>query len=117
MTEQSDEYAPLLKTARFDIFHQRVVRNPDQGLPRDVYTAWFHCDDVPKPVCVVTIWVENPYIPNYIEWIEVTDDRRREGIATEVLKALRAHLGPLNMAGATDVGDAFVAAKKDVINA
>ena len=112
-----EKYEPLLRTKRFDIFHQRVVRNPKWGLPRDVYSAWFHCDDVPKPVCVVTVWKDNPYFPNYVEWCEVTDDWRRQGVAAEVLRALRIHLGELTLNGGTKDGDAFLAAKKDEINA
>lgn len=114
---REEAYKPLLKTKRFDIFHQRVVRSPKQGLPRDVYSAWFHCDDVPKPVCVVTIWDECPYYDNYVEWVEVSDDWRRQGVATEVLRALRKALGQLEMIPGSDDGEAFIAAKKTFINA
>jgi len=120
----SEAYAPFLKTARFDIFHHRVVRNPELGVPRDMYTAWFHSEDVPKPVCVVTIYTyellepkENSQFSRFVEWVEVTSDHRREGIATEVLRALRDKLGYLSLSGATDEGEAFVAAKEELINA
>jgi hypothetical protein len=111
------DYKPVIKTKRFDIFHQRIVRNPKLGLPRDVYSAWFHSDDVPRPICVVTIWKECPYLRNYVEWVEVTEDWRLEGVATEVLRALRCKLGKLSMDGGTKAGDAFVAAKDKFINA
>ena len=116
MNEKAN-YKPFIKTKRFDIFHQHIVRNPKLGLPRDVYIAWFHSDDVPRPICVVTIWKECPYLRNYVEWIEVTEDWRREGVATEVLRALRCKLGKLSMDGGTKAGDAFVDAKDKFINA
>lgn len=112
----NEAYSPFLKTARFDIFHHRVVRNPELGVPRDMYTAWFHSEDVPKPVCVVTIYTyellepkENSQFSRFVEWVEVTSDHRREGIATEVLTALEAAIGQLNLSGATDEGEAFCA--------
>lgn len=114
---REETYKPLLKTKRFDIFYQRVVRNPKQGMPRDVYTAWFHCEDIPKPVCVVTIWAECPYYDNYVEWVEVSDDWRRQGVATEVMRALRKKLGKLDMIPGSDDGEAFIAAKEKSINA
>lgn len=104
------EYAPFCKTERFDIFHHRVVRNPELGNPRDMYTAWFHSEDMPRPLCVVTTW---PDYKNYVEWIEVADDYRRNGIATEVCAALLAKLGELSIDGATEDGKAFVAAWKE----
>ena len=120
----NEEYKPFLKTARFDIFHHRVVRNPVLGVPRDMYTAWFHSEDVPKPACVVTIYTYELVEPTatskfsrFVEWVEVTSDRRREGIATEVLRALRDKLGQLSLSGATDEGEAFVEAKEEFINA
>lgn len=114
MTEHPEEYAPFCKTKRFDIFHHRVVRNPELGLPRDVYTAWHHSEDLPRPMCVVTVY---PDYSNYVEWIEVADDYRREGIATEVCKALREKLGDLTLDGGTEIGEKFVAAKEKIINA
>lgn len=114
MSEKTEEYAPFCKTARFDIFHHRVVRNPDLGVPRDMYTAWHHSDDMPRPMCVVTVY---PDYNNWVEWIEVADDYRREGIATEVCEALSKNLGGLNMSGATAVGEEFVAAWEKRTNA
>lgn len=117
-----DRYEPFCKTKRFDIFHHRVVRNPDVGLPRDVYTAWFHSEDVPKPVCVVTLFdwsamAENKETHIFVDWAEVTDDWRRKGIATEVLHALQAKLGPLTVTGATEAGEAFADAWEKHTNA
>lgn len=105
-------YQPFIKTKRFDIFHHRVVRNPDLGHPKEMFTAWFHGEDVPRPVCTVILW-PNPY-GLYVEWVQVCDTYRRKGIATEVLHALETKLGALDMGGATDAGEKFVAAYKPV---
>lgn len=101
-------YQPFIKTQRFDIFHHRVVRNPDLGHPREIFTAWFHSDDVPRPVCEVILG-PNPY-GIYVEWVHVCEEYRHQGIALEVMQALEEKLGPLDMTGATDAGEEFVAA-------
>lgn len=103
-------YQPFIKTQRFDIFHHRVVRNPDLGHPREMFTAWFHGEDVPRPVCEVILG-PNPY-GIYVEWVHVCEEHRRKGIATEVVRALEQKLGALDMSGATDAGEGFVAAYK-----
>lgn len=101
-------YQPFIKTKRFDIFHHRVVRNPKLGHPKEMFTAWFHTVDVPRPVCEVILW-PNPF-GLYVEWVHVCEEYRREGIATEVLHALEEKFGPLVMCGVTDAGAKFVAA-------
>lgn len=89
-------------TKRFDIFSVQVERNPAIGAPRWVYMAWHHSEDVPHPVCTVTIW------GSWVEWVETISECRRDGIATEVVRGLEEHFGePLNMSGATDAGTAF----------
>lgn len=103
-------YQPFIKTKRFDIFHHRVVRNPKLGHPKEMFTAWFHGVDVPRPICEVILW-PNPY-GLFVEWVHVCEEYRRKGIATEVLKALESKFGPLDMGGATDAGEKFVAAYK-----
>lgn len=116
MTKKADympftgTYQPFIKTKRFDIFHHRVVRNPDLGLPKEMFTAWFHSEDVPRPVCEVILW-PNPY-GLYVEWVHVCEEHRRKGIATEVVQALEQRLGALDMSGVTDAGEKFVAAYK-----
>ena len=94
-------YQPIIQTKRFDIFHTHITRNPLLGAGRDVYTAWYRNDDVPRPVCVVTLFA------SYVEWIEVTQILRREGIATEVLEGLELKYGLLNYESASEEGEAF----------
>lgn len=109
-------YSPFIQTKRFDIFHHCVVRNPNAGYPRELFTAWGRAyDSPPRPVCEVVLW-PNPY-GLYVEWVHVDEQHRRMGIATEVLRALREKLGKLDMAGATDEGENFVAARAKSINA
>jgi hypothetical protein len=103
-------YQPFIKTKRFDIFHHRVVRNPKLGHPKEMFTAWFHGEDVPRPVCEVILW-PNPY-DIFVEWVHVCEEYRRQGIATEVLRALENKLGALSMGGATVAGEKFIASYK-----
>lgn len=108
-------YCPFIQTARFDIFHQHVVRNPAAGHPRELFTVWGRrYDDMPRPVCEVVLH-PNPY-GLWVEWIHVDEEHRRNGIATEVLRALRKKLGLLTITGATVVGENFVAAREKFIN-
>lgn len=103
-----ENYSPFLKTKRFDIFKHRVVRNPKQGLPRDMFTAWHHSEDVPRPVCEVVIYPHTVF-GNFVEWVHVCEEHRRQGIATEVITAIEQTYGALVLTGATKVGEKFVA--------
>ena len=103
-----EPYAPFVQTKRFDIFRHRVVRNPEQGLPRDLFTAWYRDEDVPRSVCEVVLFIYPHGI--YVEWVHVCARYRRKGVATEVLTALQNKWGPLSMSGITDAGEKFVAA-------
>lgn len=85
---------PVIRTERFDIFHHVVERNPSLGVPKDVYEAWFHSEDVPRSVCEVTIWKSKSF-GNYVEWCHVCEQYRRQGIATEVMRAIENHVGEL----------------------
>ena len=99
-------------TKRFLIFKSEIERPPRIGKSRDVYQAWFHSEDVPKPVCVVTLnshdklldWCDENH---YLEWIHVDEQYRRRGVATEVINALVRELGDIAMEAATDAGEAF----------
>ena len=97
-------YDPVFQTPRFDVFLTMVVRNPGLGFGRDVYMAWFRDEDVPRSVCEVTLF------GNFVEWLHVCEQHRRQGIATEVLQALEQHLGVLSFEGATEFGEKFVEA-------
>lgn len=96
-------------TERFDIFRVRVVRDVFTGLPRDVYMAWHHSEDVPKPVCTVTLNGHIPYGGQQFEvdWIHVDECCRREGIATEVMLFLISHLPNVTYQGVSEEGDAL----------
>ena len=74
-------YDPVFQTPRFDVFLTMVVRNPGLGFGRDVYMAWFRDEDVPRSVCEVTLF------GNFVEWLHVCEQHRRQGIATEVMGA------------------------------
>jgi len=92
------------QTERFDVFYVHVERNPQLGCGRDVYMAWHRHEDVPRSVCEVTLW------GNYIEWLHVCEEWRRNGVATEVMRGLEKNVGELDYSGVTEAGEAFCAA-------
>ena len=76
----------VVRSDRFSIYRHEIRRSEQLGgMPRTVFHAWFHSEDVAKPVCIVTV---DECYANYIEWIHVDELFRREGIATEVLRAI-----------------------------
>lgn len=93
------------KTERFIVYRHEVKR-PEKlgGMHRTVFHAWFHSEDIPRPVCVVTV---NESFGDFVEWLEVDSKFRRKGIATEVLRAIEEKIGCLTLSGATKAGDAF----------
>ena len=96
----------VTRTRRFDIFAHEIFRDPAVGHSRTVYQAWFHSEDVPRPVCILTV---NHGCMDYVEWIYVAEDYRREGIATEVLRACELYRkAEFTMDGTTEAGEAFV---------
>jgi hypothetical protein len=84
----SEAIQPVFQTQRLDVFCVTCVRNPALGVPRQVYLAFHRHQDIPRPVCVCTVWPKCLIdgLP-YVEWIEVTSNDRRTGIASEVLWA------------------------------
>lgn len=94
----SERYDPRIQTERFDVWRHSIVRKP--GRPREVYQAWFRDEDVPKPVCVVTVDGGR----GYLEWVHVDEQYRRRGIATEVLRAVDDDIGIETADGVTEAG-------------
>ncbi len=94
-----------IRTKRFTI-HRHEIKRDDSvgGMPRTVFQAWHHSEDIPKPVCVVTI---NQCFSNFVEWVHVDEGHRRQGVATEVLRAIEQGIGEATIDGATDAGKAF----------
>ena len=92
-------------TERFVIYRHEIKR-PEKlgGICRTVFHAWFHSEDIPHPVCVVTV---NESFADYVEWIHVDEAYRRTGIATEVLRAIENKIGCVTLDGATEAGTAF----------
>lgn len=98
------KYTPI-RTERFTILSHEIQRDEKVGgMCRTVFQAWFHSEDVPKPVCIVTI---NESFMDYVEWVHVDEQYRRRGIATEVLRAIENEIGGIMIDGATDAGEAW----------
>lgn len=98
------KYEPI-RTSRFTIFSHEIQRDAKVGgMCRTVFQAWFHSEDVPKPVCIVTI---NESFMDYVEWVHVDEQYRRMGIATEVMQAIEGVIPCITLEGATDAGEAW----------
>lgn len=98
------KYDPIT-TERFIIYSHEIPEIEGVRLPRTVFQAWFHSMDVVKPVCIVTV---NESMFDYVEWCHVEEQYRRQGIATEVVRAINSVVPGLSFEGATDEGEAFV---------
>jgi GNAT superfamily N-acetyltransferase len=100
----SEEF-PVIRTVRFIIHRHEIMRDDALGgMPRTVFQAWHHSEDIPRPVCVVTI---NECFMNHCEWLYVDEHHRRKGIATEVMRAIEADIGECDLTAVTDEGEAF----------
>ena len=98
------KYGPI-RTNRLTIFSIEIPRDKAVGgFPRTVFQAWFHSNDVPKPICNVTI---NEGLLDYVEWVEVDEHFRRQGIATEVMQAIESVIPGITLYGCTESGEAF----------
>ena len=97
------KYSPII-TDRFKVFSHEVCLSDESGMIRTVFQAWFHSEDVPKPVCIVTI---NESFMDYVEWVHVDEQYRRQGIATEVMRAIADRIPGITLEGATDAGEAW----------
>ena len=96
---------PVIRTARFDVHSHEIMRSEKLGgMSRTVFQAWDHSRDIPKPLCVVTI---NESFMDYVEWIHVDEQYRREGIATEVMRGIEDVIPGIMLEGATDEGEAW----------
>lgn len=103
--EPVSKCTPVIRTQRFSIYKHEIVRDEKLGgMLRSVFHAWHHSEDWPRPACVVTV---NECFKNFVEWVHVEDQFRREGVATEVVRAIELEIGTLTMEGATDEGMAF----------
>jgi len=98
------KYEPI-STERFIIYSHEIKR-PEKlgGMFRTVFHAWFHSEDIPRPICIVTI---NESLMDYVDWVHVDEEFRRRGIATEVMRAIEGVIPGITLSGATDEGDAF----------
>lgn len=99
---ERDPSTPVFSTERLDVFHVHCTRAEHLGCGRDVYLAFHRVEDIPRPICTVTLW------GNWVEWIETVEDWRRAGIATEMIHGLERHVGVLEMDSATEAGEAFL---------
>lgn len=101
---------PVITTERFTIYKQEIEREQKfGGFPRSVFLAFPRASDIPRPVCMVTVF---ECFQNYVEWVWVCELHRRKGIATDVVQAIEQYIGQLTLDGATREGRAFCRAYK-----
>lgn len=105
MSEESEPSAPFIITPRFTIYRQEIEREQRFGhRSRTIFTAFPRMVDMPRPVCMVTVWEE---FQNFVEWLWVCEHHRRQRIAFDVISAIEGQIGDLMLDGSTDEGLAF----------
>ena len=93
---------PTILTQRLQIHRVTCNRIQEGFLSRDVYLAWLIDDDIPRPIATIVI---SPHYDNYVEWVHVEPEWRRQGIATEALAAIEQRIGELCLTGVTPEGE------------
>lgn len=99
---------PAFETERLRVF---AFDTNDNGVntPRHVFVAFFRQIDWPGHVCTATV---SPFCEVfagcYVDWIETTEAKRREGIARELCIGIEKYLGRrLVLDAVTEAGEAF----------
>ncbi len=99
----------IFKTKRLNVFSVRIQENEELGQSeRPVFFATLRLEDRPMIIATAMVFDEADY---WLDWIEVSTEYRRQGIATEFLDGIEDWLGVyLMLTGGTDDGEQFVAA-------
>lgn len=93
----------VFDTKRLRVF-VTVLEPTPHNTERDVYMAFRLDEDRPLvcATCVVCLAL------NWVDWIEVTSEYRRQGFATELLNGIENDFGAiLEISPGSDDGDAF----------
>lgn len=101
---------PIFCTERLRVFAFNA-RATELNRPRTVYNAFEADNDLPRVILVATAWINDPpYGVPYVDYLEVVEDYRRSGLATEFRLGLEQFIGrALWGTGATPEGNAFLA--------
>lgn len=100
---------PAFETERLQVFAVLCQRHKDDCFDKMVYLAFWQHLDKPAVICTATI-NHGTLIGDFVEWVEVKEGERRQGVATEVLKGIEKHAGKeLLLTGVSEAGEAFVA--------
>jgi len=88
--------------------HMHTIRRGELvgGAERILFTAWPSVEDVARPLCYAVVH-QTELMGNYLEWIHVEEGYRRTGIATAVATLIEAAIGPLELSGVTEEGEAW----------
>lgn len=112
--EQSGTVAemPTMETGRLRLWRVPIVPDPSQQHePRDHWFGVRTDTDCPMAVVHATVWPGDVFgdgCVGYLELIETSALHRREGLASEMLRALQAHYGgELSASPATPEGEAW----------
>ena len=102
----NDQMNEQKATEQLVVFRTALPRPVQQnGLIRRVYFA-FDAQSEEKQLAAFVVVSECGY-GNYVEWIHVHEDRRREGIATRVLRCIEERASELVLTGTTPEGKTF----------
>lgn len=99
----------IARTNRLRIYLAVVPANEESGnVERDQFLAYHRFND--RMILVANMIVFRSFVVgDYVEWIEVSDDLRRQGFGTELFRAVEKYYGTELVAeGATEAGEAFV---------
>ena len=106
---ETQQMNPFIVTARLNVFAFHV--KPTHLLETKwVYLAWRTDQECAYPVATCTVFEAESLGGVYVEWLDVSEQHRRQGIATELMLALDAKCGgKLIYEGATEAGDVLIA--------
>jgi len=98
----------IFETPRLRVFLTRL-KPTDHNEARDVFVA-FRTDEDRPMVCATAVVSPGTRVGNYVDWLEVTSECRRQGFGRELLQALERHYGTVISGAGSDDGAALLAA-------
>lgn len=101
---------PVFETERLRVFKCEMQPNWRNSV-KDVFVA-FRTDEDRPMICANAVIC--PEFANWVEWVEVTTEYRRQGFGTELLKGIeRYYRAPLDMSEGSNEGEMFINAWED----
>lgn len=109
---------PAITTDRLNVFDITLIPS-HLNTDRRVFIAFRNNDEQPTPVCTAVVMqptATSLLTHPWIDWLETSSEHRRQGYATELLKAIESRIGPCHFEGATEAGEAFCVAIENALD-